>query len=248
MAVVEDVSSPPVLRSTAGYTTATVVTASFTPPDGSLLVIMADIGYLSAWTTAPTLSCTVTAGGTPTQLYQAADATRKFNAAACWYLPLPTSPGTITCTMTRANALGAASAQLMVRVLTGTTATANLLYGQVLANTTTTTASASVTPLGVGSQIYVSGQTDSISSTITPVATTTAVDNWADSTAGVNLGMGKVTALTADTSAQTVGFSVNGSTTRATIVQVVEVPPAPAGSRAARRVVNRVALIRSSNF
>lgn len=249
MAVAEDASTPAVTRSPTSWTTTTLSSPSFTPPAGSLLVITANTCDTSAFTPTPTLSASVSAGGTPTQLYQAADTTGGFDFAGCWYLYLSTSPGAITVTLTRSDTI-ANSGQLAVRVLTGTAQTASLLTGVVVNNITTTNGTqASVTPGSIGSQLYVATEVDRTAGTLTPATGTTNIDSFLNGTIGVNQAFGKSTALTSTTSAQVVGYTSAGSGAGTdSILQIIEVPPATAAGPRPPLAVRRAARIRSAHF
>lgn len=245
MAVVEDPSTPVVTRSAAGFTAATLTSASFSPPAGSLLVVMANLSYASAYASPPTLSIAAT-GVAFTQLFQAGDPIDKFNVAGCWYAYLSSAPGSIAVTLTR-SAAAKAGGQLMVRVLTGAATSALLMAGNVGTASSTTGGQAVVAPSSVGSQLYMSAADDGIGGTLTPVAGTSDLDNWTDSTDSINLAVGKSTGLTSSTSAATWGWTLANA--EYSILQIVEAPPAAAAPNPpAPRAVQRVTRFRSAHF
>lgn len=120
MALAIDSSSPAIATQTVG-TTATVTTASFTPPDGSLLLVMWSGNTISnSNPTAPSITDNLGSHLTYTQTdwQSRADSPTVNGQAACWWAPVATGAA-MTVTVTTGTATGAREAALKVYVLTG---------------------------------------------------------------------------------------------------------------------------------
>lgn len=244
MAIAEDSSAPPIVRSATGTTLTTASTASFTPPAGSLLLAAGQVSLKAQWVTVPT-TITITNSGTAltwNQIVYQLGTTDKFAYMGIWYAVVGTSAA-MTVTMTRSEAQ-AGDLMLGVRVLTGA---ASSLTGAASASvySATDVGNVSITPTKVGSMLYVQATDFANSHTLTVVAGTTTLDSWADSTNASTVAFGKA-GPTASTSATSVGWTTGGNSP-GTLVQAAEVTPA-VQSAVKLRTVQRVASFRSTNF
>jgi len=120
VALAIDASSPPIATQTVG-TTATVTTASFTPPDGSLLLVVWSGNTISnSNPSAPSITDNLGVHLTYTQTdwQSRADSPTVNGQAAAWWAPIGTGAA-MTVTVTTGSATGAREAALKVYVLTG---------------------------------------------------------------------------------------------------------------------------------
>jgi len=204
MAIAEDASTPAVKRGTAAATTTTNVTASFSPPAQSMLVVCMIIGWGTAPGGTPTLTCTDSVGGTYT-----AGPTVITDAVQCKIFTrfLSIAPGSMTITMTS----GSATSKSMVvaaRVLTGVS---SVQTGAGSSQVASGSNDGSITTTTIGSWAYlVTGE--SVNATATVDARTTSIDNWNDTIAGDLLLIGRQTNATTTPGATTLGFTGAGTT------------------------------------
>lgn len=148
MGILQDISTPAAVD-VVGTTGGTAVTASFSPPANSIVVIAASIGYLSS-SSAPTVTCAdsnavaYTAGPAVFDtLYEGSYIFTHFYSSA---------PGPITVTVTRTVALGQAMIDLTPYVLTGANSSQAGAASLTFSTTTNTTAfNRSFTPTTPGS-------------------------------------------------------------------------------------------------
>ena len=227
MTVAEDASTPAAVASGQGVTTTAITTASFSPPAGSLLVVMAGVELSAAYSTTPSISISTTAAGvTFTQAVFRAEPTGKYTYAGIWYAYLSSAPGSITVKATRSEA-GSGGMEMAVRVVTGA---ASSIGATAIVNNTGQSPSAqvSITPTKTGSQLYVVGSNDD-SGSLTADAATTTISSLVDGTSIGEVYTGKATSLTSSTSAVTLGWTGNPSANDHQVVGAIEVVPAATG-------------------
>lgn len=234
MAIAEDGSAPPTATSGTGSTSATIATVSFSPPAGSQLVVIGGWGYTGAWSTAPTLSASASAGGlTFTQKVFKQETVSKFIVSAMFIADVLTAPGAITVTMTRAGSTASAKGQLTVKVLTGAALVASQTGATVnTSQTSTKTTTFNLTPTQLGSQVFAQSllADGDATMTMTPTAATTSYATLSDTTSFVTIGHGKGTTLTSALSATSYGWTNNAPTNVQTITQGLEILAAAGGS------------------
>lgn len=218
MAIAEDVSTPTVTRGTHGTST-TCVSASFSPPAGSLLIVQAVIGWDSTGAN-PTLSCSDSVGGTYSTGITTKNATNPVSQGTIFYRYLASAPGAMTVTATSSSA-ASKSMQLGVRVVTGASAT----IGAVASSTTA--AIGNLVTTTVGSRVYCIGGAG-LNGTMTPNANTTNIDAWNDTVSGDTLLIGRSTSLTVTPASTAFGWNPPASV----IWGAVEVLPDLGGTAA----------------
>ncbi len=195
-------STPAVKRAGPGWTTGTIVADPFTPAAPSILLATVNLGYAASWEgNPPEVTITDNTGLTWFSLGYTVDTTTQQIAAGAWYAIARVSTPT-TVTATRAGSLGVASGQLAVRVMTSAEIPL-LRHNAVL---TGTSISASTETQGVGSLVHAAAVVDP-SATLTPTANLTDLDNWSNTTDGVSLAFGRVTAPPDSTTATTYGWT-----------------------------------------
>ena len=115
MGILQDISTPAAVDVT-GTTGGTVATASFSPPANSMVVIVANIGYLSS-SSAPTVTC----ADSNAVSYTAGPAVFDTQFAGVYIFThfYSSAPGPITVTVTRTVGLGSALLEIVPYVLTG---------------------------------------------------------------------------------------------------------------------------------
>lgn len=155
MAIAE-VTSPGEFVSESGLT---LTSTSFTPPAGSLVVVLHAWGYTNNPTTDPTVTCTSSDGGTWTKVRQVLNLGGWHGEFSFWARYYATSPGSITVTTEITSSVVDGDAHFMdIRVLTGAADTqSGGGNAQVIVSTPTTgtlTLTASLTPTVVGSWVY----------------------------------------------------------------------------------------------
>ena len=154
MTILQDASTPAPVDNTAS-TAGTAVTASFSPPANSMVVIVVNIGYLSLTATGPTVTCADS--GAVSYAAGPAAYDGQFSGSYIFTHFYTTAPGSITVTVTRTVALGQALFEVVPYVLSGASSTlgnsANATSGSSPFShsiTTTATGSWTCTGLSVG--------------------------------------------------------------------------------------------------
>jgi hypothetical protein len=117
MPILQDISTPAAVDLTIS-TSGTAVTASFSPPANSMVVIVVNIGYLSNTPTGPTVTCADSNAVAYTAGPAAYDG--QYAGAYQFFHYYSTAPGAITVTVTRTVALGQSQFEVVPYVLTGT--------------------------------------------------------------------------------------------------------------------------------
>lgn len=245
MAIAEDVSSPAVSRSAISTIATSLVTTSFTPPAGAYLLVMANIGLYNARTSAPSGITITSSGGTSawTTVQFKYDSGGTYNYGGVYVAQVTTSQA-MTVTMTRPEAT-TGDMQMAVRVITGC---GGIGASAATLPASTVTIAGSLTPTQTGSILYAAAGFNN-SATFTANGSTTSIDVWNEGTNIVVLATGKATALTSSLSPVTLGWTASTSGWAYLILaEAIPGAAAAAGAIPPRRVVNRVALIRSSNF
>jgi len=147
LTILQDASTPAPVDNTVS-TAGTAVTASFSPPANSMVVIVVNIGYLANTTTGPTVTCADSLANSYTAGPAAYDG--QFAGSYQFSHFYSSAPGAITVTVTRTVALGQSNFEVVPYVLTGANSSQ---AGQGTANGTGTTGAftKSVTTTATGS-------------------------------------------------------------------------------------------------
>lgn len=178
MSIAEDSSTPAVTAGTPGGTQTSVTSASFTPPANSLLVVEACVNYSSFPASAPALTCSDSASGSWTSYTQLSDSA-SYGITRFFTRPCPTSPGSITVTLSRGSDNSTAQLVMAVRVVTG----ADLASPGGAQHTSTGTGSPAtdtVTTTTTGSLVYVCGVFSGSTQSATAQSGTTNIYNTFD--------------------------------------------------------------------
>lgn len=214
MAIAEDSSTP-------GLKTSETLTAltsnSFTPPSGSLVIVMASWGYTIDFTST-SFTCSSSDGGTWTT--GVSRSTSGGYSVYLFYRYYATSPGAITVTTTVSAAGGGKANFQDVRVLTGA-ASSQAGAATASALTTGTADNTSITTTTVDSVVYGLGNDQSGTSVLSPVSNFSTI-NVFDSANPVYIASGKRIA-TVTPGSVTVGWT--GSTNTPGAVAFFEVLP-----------------------
>lgn len=197
MALAIDASSP---AATTG-TTNTRTTASFTPPAGSLVVVIASIGN-STGSGAVTSTVTDSVSSTWTRYFRLSDT--GFGCVEVWFADVASATArTVTCTGSASNAKGV---QVATLVFTGAKS-ATSQAGQIDSyNTASSTWNSTIQPLASGSCI-VGGLVYSPSNiTLVPVSGQTTILSTSDATNGETYGSFR-TGILANTNTIAYGYT-----------------------------------------
>lgn len=224
MAIVEDVSSPAVVKFSAS-TSPTLATSSFTPPAGAsleLVLFTLEFGTAPGSITTPTVSSSAGGAWNSGPLIKAANVSGvvmsfwRYNASA---------PGAHTVTVTRTE-VGSAAASLTVRVLTGTDTSLAGAATQQIATVSSAGTQQTVTPVRDNSYIGVAASINT-SGTLTVNGNTTQFDFTNDTSVGAELASGRGTSLTGAAGVgQSLGWTGVATNTQLWVAQEVFVAPA----------------------
>jgi hypothetical protein len=235
MAIAEDVSTPAVVHTTTNASTPGATTAAFSPPAGSLLVVVVNILFNAGQTTG-TLTVSDSVSGTWTAGPTSGAGSVPNTLSAIFYRYLSTAPGSITVSVTNSNK-AAGSVSLAVRVVNGANPVqVGAASSNAYASTTTTAMSEVVTTTKAGSTVYFCAGIVSHTTTYTALAGTTTVDDFQDTTSGHQGFTGVSAALTSVTGTVTLGWTLG--TASAFTWAALEILPAAAGGIAATAAGN----------
>jgi hypothetical protein len=200
--IAADPSSPAVAHS--GYGVSSISTASFSPPAGSLLEVMAD-----ALHSGVTVTLSDSTGGTYTAGPHIQGTTQ---AGSIYFFQryLPSAPGPMTVTATQSGS-AKATISLAVQVLDNA---APVQTGAASAATTGsgTSQSGSLTTTQAGSWAFTDMGNGDATDAVTPLPTTANVDVWNDSSQSGNLAvMGRSASPTGTPGATNFGWTANHS-------------------------------------
>ena len=198
--IAADPSSPAVAHS--GYGVSSISTASFSPPAGSLLEVMAD-----ALHSGVTVTLSDSTGGTYTAGPHIQGTTQ---AGSIYFFQryLPSAPGPMTVTATQSGS-AKATISLAVQVLDNA---APVQTGAASAATTGsgTSQSGSLTTTQAGSWAFAVMGNGDATDVVTPLPTTANVDVWNDSSQSGNLAvMGRSASPTGTPGATNFGWTAN---------------------------------------
>jgi len=203
VAITLDGSTPAAVDNIAS-TSATAVTASFSPPAGSMVVIVVNVSFAGI-----PASITVTVTDSASTAYTAGPAKwdTRFEYSGIFTHQYASAPGSVTVTATR-SATGSALFQVVPYVLDGTAASQSGAASQTSSSTSNVTAvEASVTTTVTGSWVITGAGVDN-ENTYTPVALST--DHAAnDGTDSVSAAAGH--AVTGTPGATTIGWTISGA-------------------------------------
>jgi hypothetical protein len=206
VAITEDVSTPAIVQQTGSGST--ITSASFSPPAGSLLLVLVGGGWGNSG--AMTASVTDSKGGAWTTAVTAAGTNTSLRGiAAIYYRYLSTAPGAMTVTATFTNLSG--GKELAVRVINGASGSqSGTGTGSVINSTATTAGTVSITTTVTGSAVY--GISDDATTNgaytvngATSVLSGTPTGDFNDATDSVRLVAWKATSATGTPGATTLG-------------------------------------------
>lgn len=217
MGILIDGSTPAAVDS-AGNTSLTAVTASFSPPSGSLALVTVNIGLVGS------SAMTVSVADSLSNSYTAGPSEYAFSANGVWYFAFyyTSAPGAITVTATRSSA-SAGLFSLVALVLTGANSNQSGAAAPAGVNNGSTTMESAITPTQVGSWCFASTVSNSAAGTADGL---TDDHNVHDSTDGVLSTLGH--AVTSTLTAETIGWLSGASAFWAWAAW--EILPAPTGS------------------
>ncbi len=208
----EHASTPPVVRTAAGWTGSTIVSDSFVPPAPSILLATVNLGYAASWAgNPPEVTLSDNTGLTWFPLGFTVDTTSQRIASGSFYaIARVSTPTTVTATRT---STGAAAGQLAVRVLSD--AVAPILHHNAVLTGATVNASASAQ--GAGSILY-AGAAVVPSTALAPVVGFSELDDWENTTDKVSVAFGRSTATTTGPTSTAYGWTGTESGGSATFV------------------------------
>lgn len=199
-----DPSTPAVVH--GGYGVASVSTAGFSPPAGSLVMVI--VNALQGAPGGVTVTVTDSKGDT-----FAAGAHIAGTAApnSTWFFEIlePTAPGALTVTAHQSGSnLG--TVQLAVQVLDNAAADqSGAAAGTYNGVTATTAQNRTLTNTRSGSWLYVAAGNGDSGSTLTPVAGQATINTWNDPASGNDAAIGRL--ATTSTGSQTLGWTASES-------------------------------------
>jgi len=231
--VFEDVSTPPVIRSSTGAQTS-VVTASFTPPANSVIVVICAMALTSAGAAQPLGAFDSVGGAYAVAGHVDGEAVNAYGMGTIWYRDIQTSPGAMTVTCTRTGTSGV-SLPVAVRVLRGVgqNPVGAVKTHFVSAAVNTGTSLDNLVTSKAGSMVYLLSCIGLNTPVYTPNAATVSLDYWQNASNAATTIIGKGMGLVG-----TPGSTSYGWTTPATnVLQVsylaVEITPAVAAAEEA---------------
>jgi len=193
VALAVDASSPASLTP-VGDTTTTLVTASFTPPSGSILVAMAGIIYSGSGVAGPPFGITDSLGGSWAEY--------KIQCPNATYAGVFVRTGTATgasMTVTFTTDASQKGKMLTVKVITGTSASGYIGVTKTFQSATVVGLAQSFTPSNTGSLVMLSSSYDTTGTINENAATLEYIQN-VDATDGARIQSGQsVTTTTAST-------------------------------------------------
>jgi hypothetical protein len=235
VALAEDASSPAVIASTSGGSPLITTTASFTPPAGSLLVVMAISGRSSgALQTAITISSSPAQTWTVPANAQGAGADNGGTAQIA-YTYLAATPGAMTVTSSMTNVSSGRS--LLVKVITGAAVSqSGAGVNTRVQSVVNTDGTISVTTTAVGSLVY--GASDAIdgNSALTLNGSTTLLNDFSNATQASRYTQWKAAAVTGIPGAVTLGGTYAAARKSSiAALEILQIIPPPIGERVSRQ-------------
>ena len=199
MALAVDASSPASVIP-VGDTTTTIVTASFTPPSGSVLVAMAGLIYSGSGVAGPPFGVTDSVGGSWAEYkIQCTNAT----LAGVWISYVATgAPMTVTLTT---DALQKGK-MLTVKVITGTSNSGYIGVPKTFQSATVVGLAQSFTPSNTGSLVMLASSYDTTGTINENAATTEYIQN-VDATDGARIQSGQSAVTTTANTPVTLGWT-----------------------------------------
>lgn len=234
MPITEDASTPAVVQVSGSTSGSTAVTASFSPPAGSLLVAIAAIGYQTS-TATPTVSLSDSVSGSWLQNGGFDYSTAGSIGTAMWTRQLSGAPGSMTVTFSTSTAgtgSDAVDLLLALRVVNGAAASqagAGTAHGST---GTTNPVAENLTVGNTGSWVYFAGTT--LQSTMTPETSSATISGFGDSTTSNQLESGRQASTSGVGSTGAILFGwTSSSTGNAFTFTGLEILPAPPGATGA---------------
>ncbi len=214
-------SSPPVVRSANYAAIATVSTATFYPPPGSLLVALLSFQWGNVTASATLLANDSSGGGNWTSAVHAESAGSRYAQSAIFTKYFAAAPGGITVTAGKTGTV-ICNISLAVRVVMNAAIDQTGRGTSSAYLTTTNAAQQSITAAQLGSRIYTVASLDN-NDTLTVNGATTTIDLWQNASINAVNAIGRSTALTTAAGSQgPYGWS-GGTTSSDTAVVSLEV-------------------------
>jgi hypothetical protein len=227
--VYEHGTTPPVVRSAIDASIATVSTATFTPPDGCLVVALLSFQWTARAAPTTLLANDSSGGGDWTVATHGEALATNYSQTAIFVKFFATSPGPITVSAGKAGTT-ACTMSLAVRCVMN--AAPNQSTSGVFSTYKTATANAlqnAVTAVAAGSLCYVVAAEDG-NDTQTVNAATTTIDLWQNATDNAVNAIGKTRALTTGAGSQGPYGWTGGLSANDTAISVVEIVPVSSGA------------------
>jgi len=196
-------SSTPTVATSLGNTSGTVTSASFSPPAGSLVVAVVNVGFRNK--NSATVSVKDSLGNTWSAGPGLNDGVYDFSGQ--WWHYFSSAPGSITVTATNSN-LAPAGYQLAVRVLTGAASSQAASTGAAFAqgSSTSSAVSHSFTTTTAGSKVFVAAAMG-INGTGSAVSGTSTIADTGDSSENAEFLVGSGSSLTGTPGTSTFGWT-----------------------------------------
>jgi len=224
MAIVEDASSPASVTAQAS-TVQTTVTASFTPPAGSLIIAVASNDWNTNYSGTPSITFSDSLGGTWTAINNANDGSNGAVMVGTAYRIVGASAA-MTVTATSPDAL-TKTKLLSVRVLTGAATSGTIATSLFTGHASTTNfVQQTVTTTKAGSKV-ITVVADDNNELLTVNGNTTQYAQQQDSTVSSVVASGRSTNLTTTPGSLSIGWT--GSSTLPQAVAIIEVMPDAGG-------------------
>ena len=183
-----DPSTPAVVTAT-GTTSASITSASFSPPANTLITVLTCFEYQASSTTAPKFTVSDTSGGTYTAGPAMFDGTRGMTAT--WTRYVYNAPGPITVTVSNSAAAATHGQALAVYVLDGANSIqAKAATATAYSSAGTTAWTGAITTTTLGSWVMLAAAGD-VEGTISANSSTVTLENEQDATDKVSLLTGR---------------------------------------------------------
>lgn len=200
--ITQDASTPAIVTA-SGSAGTSLTTASFSPPANSLLVVMTSFEYQAANASTPVFTVSDSVSGTYAAGPSVFDSTR--GMAAIWTRYLFTAPGAMTVTITNSGPSATHGQVLAVYVLNNAGSVQTKAATATAHSTGMTGWIGAITSTVSGSWVL-AACAGSVMGTITPLSSTTTLENDQDSTDAVSLLLGKQCAATIIPGSVTLGW------------------------------------------
>lgn len=208
MAITQDASTPTV--STGTGTTTPLTSPSFSPPSGSLVLVLAGAG----WSNTGTVGMTVTDSGSHTWTNPVTcigHVSGNGGGVGIWYSYFASAPGSITVSVAYTGLVAGSGGRMLRVVVLDGAASSQAGAGTASNSYNATTGTVSVTTTTTGSLVWGVSDDTTSNHSWTPNAATTTDSTYNDSTDVVSLVSWKATSATGTPGATTLGGTWSGS-------------------------------------